>query len=192
MIIYLDSCIVRYILRYHHYLCQQTGQCPVSEPKLAREIRALRKFNEYDQYAFWEFAWSPRLERELIDGSRSITQRETFRDLRGAWKSSHLFDDEFTSRANRIERSLFWLRLDDGDRRHLAEAIALDADCFLTNDEAMIEECTKAELPLLVSKVSECVRAISESLHLDEEKASSKIISFRLQTSVRVSVPMSC
>lgn len=161
---------MRYTLSYYHYLSYQTRNCPVRERKLAKEIRALRRLNETDQYAYWEFAWSPRLERELLDGSRIDSQRESYQDLRNAWIESHgPFDERFTSEANSIERSLFSLGLEDGDRRHLAEAMALDADCFLTNDEAVIEKCADANLPLLICKVSDCVNQIAEELHLRQE-----------------------
>ncbi len=60
----------------------ETDECPVLEGKLNREIWALRTIVEYDQYANWDFAWLPRLNRELLEGSRSASKKAIFGLLR--------------------------------------------------------------------------------------------------------------
>jgi len=58
------------------------------------------------------------------------------------------------------------LGLQPGDTRHLAEAIALNASWFLTNDKDVILKCKNQDLPLRVALPSECLEDISLGLFL--------------------------
>jgi len=52
------------------------------------------------------------------------------------------------------------------DRRHLAQAIALNASWFLTNDNDIILKCKEQMLPVRVARPSECLDEISIGLFL--------------------------
>lgn len=167
MIIYLDSNIVRYSAAYDDYLLGMTDRVPVDQPRLAREIKALRKLVELDQLTDWEFACSPQLMKELFEGNPSADRKATYQLLVDAWEQSgNEVEGDLEKKANQVESALHFLELDEPDRRHLAEAIAIDASWLLTNDDKFVEKCKSAKLPLRVAYVSECLTEVSRGLFL--------------------------
>ncbi len=167
MIIYLDTNIVRYVAAFDAYILGETETIPTEQPRLAREIRAIRRLVELDQLADWGIACSPMLMKELFEGNRAKDRRAVYKLLVDAWEQSgNEVPDDIQVRANSIESSLSALGLDGADRRHLAEAIAIGASWLLTNDDRFVGSCRKAKLPLRVSYVSECLDEISRGLFL--------------------------
>ena len=81
-----------------------------------------------------------------------------------AWIEAFPLDEEEVSQ---VEDSLRILNLSQAaDRRHLAEAIVLNASWFLTNDKEIIKKCKGKDLSLRVSRPSECLSEISVGLFL--------------------------
>jgi len=172
MLIYLDTMIVQYIIKYQEYIFREisgySGECPVTEPKLKRELNALRELIFLDQLGDWVYACPPHLCDELNAGKPTAEQQESYQILMKTWKESSWTDafplDE--SEVSRVEASLKILRLKPADQRHLAEAIVLNASWFLTNDKKIINKCKRKQLPLSVARPSECLNEISVGLFL--------------------------
>jgi hypothetical protein len=172
MLIYLDANIVQYIVDNQEYVFGEisgySGECPVTETKLKRELNALRKLIFLDQLGDWVYACTPHLWDELNAGKPTTEQQESYPILMQAWKESAWTEafplDE--TEVTRVEASLRMLRLKSADRRHLAEAVVLNASWFLTNDEEVIKKCKKKGLPLHIAKPSECLSEISVGLFL--------------------------
>lgn len=172
MLIYLDAMIVQYTIEYYEYVFGKisgySGECPVTEPKLKRELNALREFIFLDQLGDWVYACTPHLWDELNAGKLTTEQQQPYRIFMETWKES-AWTESFPldeTEVSRVEASLKVLRLKPADRRHLAEAIVLKASWFLTNDEEFIKKCRKKGLPLRVAKPSECLSDISIGLFL--------------------------
>ena len=176
MLIYLDTMVVQYCVDYEEFVFGEitghTAECPVSEPKLKRELLALRQLILLDQLGDWIYACSPVLLKELHARKPTDEQRKVYALLMEAWRESG-WDDAFprqSSEVARIESSLKGLNLRPRDRRHLAEAIVLNASWFLTNDRKIIAKCKKPGLPsgllLKVARPSECLDEISVGLFL--------------------------
>jgi len=173
MLIYLDTMIVQYTIDYEGYIFGEisgsSGECPVSDPKLKRELDALRQLIFLDQLGNWVYACTPRLWDELNAGQPTRGQQEAYPIFMQAWKESAWteafpLDEEEVSQ---VEDSLRILNLSDAaDRRHLAEAIVLNASWFLTNDNDVVKKCKGKDLPLHVAKPSECLSKISVGLFL--------------------------
>jgi len=172
MLIYLDAMIVQYIIKYQEYVFGEisgySGECPVTEPKLKRELNALRELIFLDQLGDWVYACTPHLWDELNAGKPTAEQQESYQILVETWKESAWTDafplDE--SEVSRVEASLKILQFKPADRRHLAEAIVLNASWFLTNDTKVINKCKGKVLPLRVTRPSECLSEISIGLFL--------------------------
>jgi len=173
MLIYLDTMIVQYIIDYEEYVFGEisgySGECPVTESKLKRELNALRQLIFLEQLGDWVYACTPHLWDELNAGKPTREQQESYPLLMQAWKES-AWTDAFPleeSEVRRIENSLKTLHLrHSADRRHLAEAIVLNASWFLTNDKEVIKKCKGKDLPLRVTRPSECLSQISVGLFL--------------------------
>jgi len=175
MLIYLDTMIVQYIIDYEEYVFGEisgySGECPVTEPNLRRELNALRQLIFLEQLGDWVYACPPHLWDELNAGKPTKEQQESYPLFMQAWKES-AWTDAFPleeRRVSRVENSLKILNLSHpADRCHLAEAIVLNASWFLTNDKEVIKKCEGKDLPLRVARPSECLSEISVGLFLKE------------------------
>jgi hypothetical protein len=171
MLIYLDTMIVQYCVDYEDFVFGEitghTAECPVNEPKLKRELWALRQLIFLEQLGHWVYACTPGLLEELHDGKPTDKQRKVYALLLEAWRASG-WNDAFplqSSEVARIENSLEMLDLrNSADRRYLAEAIVLNASWFLSNDKEIIAKCKGPNLPLRVARPSECLDEISVGL----------------------------
>jgi hypothetical protein len=173
VLIYLDTMIVQHCVDYEDFVFAKitghTGDCPVTEPRLRRELRALQQLMFFDQLGDWTYACTPGLLNELHAGKPTHEQQRAYRLLSRAWEDSG-WSDAFPLQADalaRIESSLEKLNLrDSADQRHLAEAVVLNASWFLTNDREIINKCKGQNLPLRVARPSECLDEISVGLLL--------------------------
>ena len=63
MLIYLDTMIVQYTIDYSEYVFGEisgySGECPVTDPKLKRELDALRQLIFLEQLGDWVYACLP-------------------------------------------------------------------------------------------------------------------------------------
>ena len=166
MLIYLDTMIMQYSIEYYEFVFGRisgySGECPVSEPKLKRELNALHDFMFMEQMGSLVYACTPHLWDELNAGKVTTEQYQSYSILKQSWEESGWMD-AFPLNEREVlqaEDSLIPLRLDAADRRHLAEAIVVHASWFLTNDNEIIEKCKEKELPLRVARPSECLSEI--------------------------------
>ena len=88
MLIYLDTMIVQYCTDYQDFIFGDSNQCPTSEPKLGKELSALRRLVELEQLGDWIFATSPQLISELHAGRPTIDQVEVYKLLRQSYEES--------------------------------------------------------------------------------------------------------
>lgn len=172
MLIYMDTMIVQYCVDYEEFVFGEitgnTTECPVNEPKLKKELLALRRLIFYDQVANLNYACTPELLKELNAGTPTDEQRKVCNLLSKAWNDSgweKTFPLEM-SNVLRINNSLKKLNLCDFDRHHLANAIVLKASWFLTNDKKIVQKCIGQNLPLRVSRPSECLYEMLDGLFL--------------------------
>lgn len=149
MLIYLDAMIVQYIADYNDYIFQDILSTeeisnPVGEPILATELAALRRIVLLEQFGHWDIAAPAHLMNELLTGKPTQPQLETYGILSQAWKDSLSWWNESIEpdeeKISSIEYLLASLKFQHkADRRHLAEAVALKASWFLTNDKNIIK-----------------------------------------------------
>jgi len=168
MLIYLDTMIVQYCMDYKDFIFGDSSKCPTSEPKLRKELSALRRLAELDQLGDWIFASSPQLVSELHEGSPTVDQVEIYKLLRKSYEESgwgEAFRIEHQA-VDRIVSSVKHLGLQPADTRHLAEAIALNASWFLTNDKGITLRCEDQDLPIRLARPSECFEDLSLGLLL--------------------------
>ncbi len=172
MLIYLDTMIVQYSIEYYEFVFGEisgySGECPVTEPKLKRELNALRDFMFIEQMGSLVYACTPHLWDELNAGKVTAEQQKSYAILKQSWEES-AWTDAFPLNESEVlqtEDSIKPLRLCPADQRHLAEAIVLNASWFLTNDKEIIEKCKGKELPLRVARPSDCLSEISVGLFL--------------------------
>ena len=176
MLIYLDANVVEYCAVYEDFVLGESTALPVSEAKLLKELRALRRLVELEQLGEgWEVAAPAHLMRELLSGEPEPQVREVHAILLKAWKDSgwRAIIDASEERILSVARSLRTLNITGAaDRRHLAEAIALKASWFLTNDRRFINgtrsrtEVTVSVQGVRVARPSECIHEISLGLFL--------------------------
>ena len=146
MLIYLDANIVQYCSDFEDYIFGTSESCSVIEPKARQEIDALKKLVELEQLTEgWVVASSPHLMNELRAGRPTPTQDKNSRLLHDAWKESDWMEngDSVPSEVDRVAQSLKTLNLSSPDRRHLAEAVSVQASWFLTNDKNTLREANK-------------------------------------------------
>jgi len=175
MLIYLDTMIVQYCADYEDFIFAVDEKNPVSEPKLAGELLALQRLVELEQFGNWSFAAPTHLMKELLAGRPTATQLRVYAILLHTWRESDWKESLEASEGKvlSIDHELISLELQDAaDRRHLAEAIALEASWFLTNDEDILHKTRKEHKKIgqvrqvRVAKPSECAREISVGLFL--------------------------
>jgi hypothetical protein len=168
MLIYLDANLVQYCTDHPEFVFGESDTCEKAHPSVEKELAALRRLVELEQLGDWTFAAPSRLLEELHAGKPTDEQDRTYKLLQEAWNESAWLDDARpTENAIRnVEESLDVLKLRHAsDQRHLAEAIALGASWFLTNDEEIVRK-TKGEVQgVRVRRPSECLQ-ISVGLFL--------------------------
>lgn len=142
--------IVQYIADYRDYIFQdilseEVISIPISEPKLAKELAALRRIVFLEQFGHWDFVAPAHLLYELRRGKPTQPQLETYKIMSQAWIDSLNWWNEGIEpeeeKISSIECLLAPLKYQHkSDRRHLAEAFALQASWFLTNDNNIIRQ----------------------------------------------------
>ena len=177
MLVYFDANIVQYCADYEDFIFGEGATQPVNDARLLKELVALRRLVELalevEQLEVanrWHFAAPTHLVRELLSGKPTTEQRSVYSILLQAWNDSERREPVEASdeRVSTIERSLRSVGLKDAaDRWHLAEAIALGASWFLTNDTDILKK-TRAEPSVVgvvqgirVARPSECVESLS-------------------------------
>jgi len=163
--------VIQYCVDYEDFvfgeISGKSTVCPASEPKLRRELYALRQLIFLDQLGSWIYACTPSLLKELLGGEPTDIQREVYTLLLKSWRESG-WNEAYpleSSEIDHIDNSLRVLNLRHStDRRHLAEAIVLNAAWFITNDGEIIIKCKGQNLPLHVARPSECIEEISVGL----------------------------
>jgi len=157
VLIYLDANIVQYCADYDDFIFGKGPLPPRTKARVRKELIALRKLIEIelelehrDSENRWDIAAPKHLMKELLAGKPTEKQRSIYSLLIEAWND--VGQDEYgqpdEDEISLIEKSLRPLRLKHvADRWHLAEAIALGATWFLTNDSDIIE---KTRQPLQV------------------------------------------
>lgn len=156
MLIYLDAMLVQYVADYLDFIFQDIifeheVTCPTNEPKLAAELQALRRLAFLEQFGHWDFAAPRHLITELLSGRPINSQREAYKVLSQAWEDSTWAESIEASKdkISSIEDLIFLLKLKDkADRHHLAEAMALEASWFLTNDTDIIKKVRQKQREL--------------------------------------------
>ena len=175
MLIYLDTMIVQYCADYEDFIFAVDERNPVSEPKLAGELLALQRLVELEQFGNWSFAAPTHLMSELLAGRPTATQRRVYALLLQTWRESGWkeFFEASEGKVLSIDHALISLEFHDAaDRRHLAEAIALEASWFLTNDKNILHRTRKERQEIgqvrqvRVAQPSECAGEISVGLFL--------------------------
>jgi hypothetical protein len=178
MLIYLDTMIVEYCADYEDFVFGDDRKNPANEPKLAGELVSLRQLVELEQFGDWTFAAPSHLMNELLAGKPKSNQRRVYRILLEAWQDSawNEFFETSEDKVLSIYESLRPLKLKGAaDQRHLAEAIALNASWFLTNDGEVIRKTrTRGQRigqvrQVRVARPSECIDEISIGLFLKSE-----------------------
>ena len=168
MLIYLDSNIVQYCADNEDFIFGDASLTATGGEKLMKELIALRRLVELDPLASWTIAASPQLVRELFAGKPKARQKRVYEVLVRAfdeseWRKDFPIDEQ---EVNEIEKSYSRLNLSSKDLRHLAQAIALHASWFLTNDNGILNRCQRMTLSLRVARVSDCLEEISVGLYL--------------------------
>ena len=150
MLIYLDANVVQYCADYGDFIFRVEGARQPPNPKLETELRALGEVVELavraevqDLERRWDVAAPRHLLDELLRGRPTPEQIDTYRTLRDAWQD--LGVDEYeppdVRDVNAVDDRLRSLNLQHPpDRRHLAEAVAIRATCFLTLDEDILDK----------------------------------------------------
>ncbi len=169
MLIYLDANLVQYCADHSDFIFGESDTCEQVDSNLEKELSALRRLVELEQLGDWSFAAPRHLLEELRAGKPTEEQKETYKTLEEAWSDSAWLDDDRPREdmISSIEQSLGVLKLKQAsDRRHLAEAIALNASWFLTNDKEIVKKIKGEVQGVRVCRPSECLQEISVGLFL--------------------------
>ena len=191
MLIYLDAMIVQYVADYQDFIFQDIVSKhevinPAPEPKLALELEALRRLVYLEQFGYWDFAAPIHLTNELLSGKPTDLQREAYRVLFQAWEDSTWIEDVVVpeEEISSIEHLLFSMKFKDrADRRHLAEAIALQASWFLTNDTNVIKRTRQKQ---------EKIKSLTNEIVLNNPQLTSDQMLKRLLALTKVARPSEC
>ena len=169
MLIYLDANIVQYCADHRKFVFGESDTCETADRKLKEELNALRRLVDLEQLGDWTFAAPAHLLSELLAGNPRPEQIDTYKLLKEAWNDSVWSEDARPTEdtIHRIERSLVALQLRHAsDQRHLAEALALNASWFLTNDRDVVKKGKLGVGTMRVCRPSECLADISTGLFL--------------------------
>lgn len=191
MLIYLDTMLIQYISDYYDYIfqdlvSQEETSNPANEPKLAAELAALRRLVFIEQFFNWTVAAPSHLLGELLSGKPSQSQVETYRTLSLAWRDSSSYWGEGYIEPDEDKKYTIYLWLeslnlrDKPDRRNLAEAMALQASWFLTNDRNIIAR---------VQQKLEEIENISDDVRLFDHELNTNQILKNLLMKTKVSRP---
>src|SRR6266850_4430115 len=167
MLIYLDANVVQDCADEEPYVSGRSDTCKTSEPKLKTQLRGLRRLFELEQFGDWRIACCRHLLVELHRGKPTRDQLQTYGMLQEAWSDSVWETDESPNEdtVRRTYHSLEGLNLKDKpDQRHLAEALALNASWFITNDGDIIKKTNGVVGSMRVSRPSDCVQEIPVGL----------------------------
>jgi len=185
MLIYLDANLAQYCADYEDFIWGWNDVSPVNEPKLLRELESLRQIVELEQLGEgWHVCAPKHLMKELLCKPTN-NQRGVYSILLQVWEEAgqQEANDTDEETITQIEKSLHPLKLKDKDKRHLAEAIALGAVWFLTNDESLINHTRPRLRPperpnlicnvqgVYVARPSECIPEISRGLFLNTDQS---------------------
>lgn len=172
MLIYLDANIVQYCADEWKFIFGEIDRSSTTDPKLQKELVALRRLVELEQLGDWEFAAPRHLLYELNAGTPTDSQRETYQVLHEAWHDSVWVRDDSPAeeKVQEIEASLSPVGLKHaGDRRHLAEALALAASWFLTNDREVLRKTKGLLRGMRVCLPSKSIEEVSIGLFLNDQ-----------------------
>ena len=155
MLIYLDANIIQYTADY--YVSVRGWITHPPDHKLEIELHALSVIIELVAYTElqdldhrWDVAALKHLLDELERGRPSKEQLDTYRDLCESWHvlgvEKHGTPDAET--VERAQRRLARLKLKDPpDTLHLAEAVAMGATWFLTDDKEILKKTRNKNKP---------------------------------------------
>jgi hypothetical protein len=179
MLIYLDTNIVQYIADHEEFIFGAVVVPQTKSGLLWKELKALRALIQFELEIeqlevgnMWQVAAPAHLMKELLAGKPTNNQRRVYSLLREAWFDSDWRDYICWShdQVALINASLGVLNIKQyADRRHIAEAIALRASWFLTNDKDIIKKTRrrKNEIGTIegvrVARPSECLRIMSDN-----------------------------
>ena len=169
MLIYLDTNIVQYCADEYDFVFGNTEKARTNDLWLRKELTAIRRLVDLEQLGNWDFAAPLHLLAELRAGKPTVTQRETYRMLEDAWDERRWTGDESPTPEviSQIEKALMPLKLKHvPDHRHLAEALALGASWFLTNDREVIRKTRGKVRGLRVCRPAESLEEMSIGLFL--------------------------
>jgi hypothetical protein len=184
MLIYLDANVAQYCADYQDSVFGDSAAPSANEP-LLREVRALRQIVEIEQLGEgWHVAAPEHLMEEMLC-KPTVEQMKVYSVLLKAWEEvgQGEANEVGEERINAIARSLYPLRLKNKDRRHLAEAIALGAVWFLTNDKRLINHTRPKKNKkvicrvhnVLVARPSEYIPEISRGLFSRTDESDSTV-----------------
>jgi hypothetical protein len=176
MPIYLDTNLILYFADYSDFIFGDCNDVSKIDPNLLKELISLRKIVEIEQFGEgWNVAVSSHLLGELAKNLKPH-QKETIEMLVDSWRENGWLEANNADEKDvlAIDHSLVPLNLKTADRRHLAEAAAIDAIWFLTNDKRLIKRTRPKKFPnevrtvcgVFVAKPSECIEEISRGLFL--------------------------
>jgi hypothetical protein len=149
MLIYLDANIVQYCADYEDFIFGHGALPSGTKARLRRELSALRTLVEIELQLEhldfdnrWDFAAPIHLMKELLRGRPTANQQNVYSTFRQVWKDfGQEYPDPEGEQVIFIYHSLHYLKLkDSADRLHLAQAIAMEAAWFLTNDMDIIKK----------------------------------------------------
>lgn len=176
MLMYLDTNLILYFADYSDFVFGNDNIVFIAEPNLLNELISLKKIIEMEQFGEgWNVALSAHLLYEL-QRKPAREQKETINTLIASWEDYGLYKANLVNEEDvlLVECSLVTLNLKPADRRHVAEAIALGATWFLTNDKRLIKRTRPKKFPnnicsvqgVFVAKPSECLEELSRGLFL--------------------------
>ena len=176
MLLYLDSNLVQYYADYQSIIFENEDAFQINQPLLV-ELKALQKIIELEQLGEgWQVAAPKHLLDELQYKKPNVEQKEVYSILLQAWQKAGQQEANETSEENifAIGCSLSFLKLKDKDSRHLAEAIALGAVWFLTNDKRLINHTRPKKdkksickiQGIFIARPSECIPELTRGLFL--------------------------
>jgi len=177
LLIYLDANIVQYCADYEDFIFGDSTTAPVGDDRLLKELEALRELVELEQLGEgWDVAAPAHLMKEVLSGKPTPNQRKVYAILLQAWQDSEWkeFVETNEEKILLIERSLRPLNFKDAtDRWHLAEAIALGASWFLTNDKNIIRRTRQK--PEFIKVCSQSVSAVCREFVSHDRRNALKI-----------------
>jgi hypothetical protein len=161
MRIYLDTNIVHYCADYEDFLFGDGTLPSGTTTRLRRELSALHTLVEIELQLEhldfdnrWDFAAPTHLMKEFLRGRPTDTQRNVYSIFRQVWNDfGQGYRQPDAEQVAFIYRSWHFLKLKGAaDSLHLAQAIAIKAAWFLTNDTDIIKK-TRPEPAKALGKV---------------------------------------